>query len=44
MARYYFGLRDEGIVTDDEGLELPNLQRVREEAARSMQRVMEVFA
>ena len=37
MTRYYFDLMDsDGIVTDDEGMELPSMQRVQEEAARSL--------
>lgn len=35
--RYYFDLRDDhGITADDEGIELPSMQRVQEEAARSL--------
>jgi hypothetical protein len=35
--RYYFDLIDnDGIVTDDEGLELSSIGRVRDEAARSL--------
>jgi hypothetical protein len=37
MGRYYFDLRDDnGITVDDEGMELPGLERAREEAARSL--------
>ncbi len=37
MDRYYFDLRDDnGITVDDEGMELSGLERVREEAARSL--------
>ena len=37
MTRYYFDLMDsDGIITDDEGMELPSMQRVQEEAARSL--------
>jgi hypothetical protein len=36
-VRYYFDLRAGGqIVVDDEGLELPSIERVQEEAARSL--------
>ena len=35
--RYYFDMVDhEGIVIDDEGMELPTIESVREEAARSL--------
>lgn len=35
--RYYFDLRDaDGITIDEEGIDLPSLQRVQEEAARSL--------
>jgi hypothetical protein len=37
MTRYYFDLLDSGgITTDDEGMDLPSMQRVQEEAARSL--------
>jgi uncharacterized protein DUF6894 len=37
MAHYYFDLRDEdGLVPDEEGMELSDLQAVQEEAARSL--------
>jgi hypothetical protein len=37
MTRYYFDLRDNGeLAVDEEGLELPNLQAVQIEAARSL--------
>ena len=37
MARYYFDLvESDGIVLDDEGMELSTLEAVREEAARSL--------
>jgi hypothetical protein len=37
VARYYFDLWDEaGVSVDDEGMELVSLQRVQEEAARSL--------
>ena len=35
--RYYFDMVDtEGIAIDEEGLELPSIESVREEAARSL--------
>jgi hypothetical protein len=35
--RYYFDLKDgDTIIPDEEGLELPDLQRVQQEAARSL--------
>ncbi|MCC8983347.1 DUF6894 family protein [Bradyrhizobium acaciae] len=37
MTRYYFDLRDaDGIIVDDEGLELTTFKRAQEEAARSL--------
>jgi hypothetical protein len=37
MRRYYFDLRDgDDLAPDDEGLELPAIERVQEEAARSL--------
>jgi uncharacterized protein YfcZ (UPF0381/DUF406 family) len=37
MSRYYFDMRQEDeIATDDEGLELPTVESVQEEAARSL--------
>ena len=37
MPRYYFDLREaDELAVDDEGLELPTLQAVRIEAARSL--------
>jgi hypothetical protein len=37
MRRYYFDLRDgDDVAPDDEGLELPSIERVQEEAARSL--------
>jgi hypothetical protein len=37
MARYYFDLRNgDEIASDNEGLELPSIVRVQEEAARSL--------
>ena len=37
MTRYYFDLVDsDGITTDDEGIDLPSMQRVQEEAGRSL--------
>jgi hypothetical protein len=37
VPRYYFDLQDDGgIAIDEEGLELPTMQRVQEEAARSL--------
>lgn len=37
MTRYYFDLRDEqGVMTDEEGMELPTVQAVQEEAAQSL--------
>ena len=37
MSRYYFDMRDEDeIVSDEEGLELPTIVCVQEEAARSL--------
>lgn len=37
MTRYYFDLQDDfGMTSDDEGMEFASLQRVREEAARSL--------
>jgi hypothetical protein len=37
MKRYFFDLRDgETLAADEEGVELPNLQRAQEEAARSL--------
>jgi hypothetical protein len=37
MKRYYFDLREgDTLAVDDDGLELPNLQAVQVEAARSL--------
>jgi hypothetical protein len=37
MRRYYFDLRvGDDLAPDDEGLELPSIERVQEEAARSL--------
>jgi len=37
MTRYYFDLLDwDGTTTDHEGIDLPSMERVREEAARSL--------
>ncbi|WP_309296303.1 DUF6894 family protein [Bradyrhizobium sp. Ce-3] len=37
MARYYFDLRDGcGLAIDEEGLEMPDLAAVQEEAARAL--------
>lgn len=37
MARYYFDLRDgEDFAPDEEGIELATIERVQEEAARSL--------
>jgi uncharacterized protein DUF6894 len=37
MRRYYFDLREgDDLAADDEGLELPSIERVQEEAARSL--------
>jgi hypothetical protein len=37
MKRYFFDLRDvDTLAVDEEGVELPNMQRVQEEAARSL--------
>ncbi|WP_247973425.1 DUF6894 family protein [Bradyrhizobium sp. 195] len=37
MSCYYFDLRDDdGFAPDDDGLELPNVQAVQEEAARTL--------
>ena len=37
MPQYYFDLRDaDGLVVDEEGLELRDIQTVQKEAARSM--------
>ncbi|MCC8956847.1 hypothetical protein H8B02_26455 [Bradyrhizobium sp. Pear77] len=37
MRRYYFDIRDgDEIASDEEGMELPNIERVQEEAARSL--------
>ena len=37
MPRYYFDLRDNGeLAADEEGLDLPNLQAVQIETARSL--------
>jgi Domain of unknown function (DUF6894) len=37
MPRYFFDLRDhDGVVTDEEGMELPSLDAVQEEAARAL--------
>jgi hypothetical protein len=37
VSCYYFDLRDDdGFAPDDEGLELPNIQAVQEEAARAL--------
>ena len=36
-ARYYFDIREgDDLAPDDEGLELPSIERVQEEAARSL--------
>jgi len=49
MRRYFFDLRDgDDIDVDEEGVELPNLPRVQEEAASSLaelarERVVEAF-
>jgi hypothetical protein len=37
VPRYYFDIREgEDFAPDDEGLELPSIERVQEEAARSL--------
>jgi hypothetical protein len=37
MRRYYFDLREgDDLAPDEEGLELPSIERVQEEAARSL--------
>ncbi|MEH2553655.1 hypothetical protein V1286_001184 [Bradyrhizobium algeriense] len=37
MKRYYFDLRDgDAVSVDEEGLELPDIEAVQEEAARSL--------
>jgi hypothetical protein len=37
MPRYYFDLREgDDLAPDEEGLELPSIERVQEEAARSL--------
>ena len=37
MPRYYFDIREgDDLAPDDEGLELPSIERVQEEAARSL--------
>jgi hypothetical protein len=37
MARYFFDLRDgDHLAVDEEGIELPSLERVQEEAASSL--------
>jgi hypothetical protein len=37
MMRYFFDLRDgDELAVDEEGVELPNMQRVQEEAASSL--------
>jgi len=37
MARYFFDFLDSGeITTDDEGMDLPSMHRVQEEAVRSL--------
>ena len=37
MRRYYFDLRDDdALVEDEEGIELPDIESVQEEAARSL--------
>jgi hypothetical protein len=37
MSRYFFDLRDgDNLAVDEEGIELPNLLRVQEEAASSL--------
>nr|WP_028345992.1 hypothetical protein [Bradyrhizobium murdochi] len=37
MRRYYFDLREgDDLSPDEEGLELPSIERVQEEAARSL--------
>jgi hypothetical protein len=37
MTRYYFDLRDEdGLVVDDEGMELPDIDAVEKEATHAM--------
>jgi len=37
MARYFFDLRDgDNLAVDEEGIELPSLERVQEEAASSL--------
>ena len=37
MRRYFFDLHDgDNVAVDEEGVELPNLQRVQEEAASSL--------
>ncbi|WP_371817848.1 hypothetical protein [Bradyrhizobium sp. CCBAU 53421] len=39
MERYYFDLRDGcGLAIDEEGLEMPNLAAVQEEAVRALAR------
>lgn len=37
MSRYYFDMRDDDdVASDEEGLELPTIESVQEEAARSL--------
>jgi hypothetical protein len=37
MRRYFFDMRDgDDVVTDDEGMELPTIDAVQEEAARAL--------
>jgi hypothetical protein len=37
MPRYYFDIRDgDDLAPDEEGLDLPSIERVQEEAARSL--------
>jgi hypothetical protein len=37
MARYYFDLREgDDLAPDDEGLDLPSIERAQEQAARSL--------
>ena len=36
MARYYFDLREGDDRPDDEGLDLPSIERAQQEAARSL--------
>jgi hypothetical protein len=36
VAQFYFDVHDDGLIIDDEGLELPDLEAVQHEATRAL--------